>query len=156
MVDGLEITASIIAVLQLTNEVIKYGLDFADAPKAIVSLREGLKSLQVLLKQLNSRYESAKRQETSPPWLQSLKRFVPDLREAIEEAMTKLMPKKQWMNTKAYQRITWHFWKDKLDEICNTISHYLIAINVILALKYDETIEGTRDLVKEGIEHNKV
>ena len=78
------------------------------------------------------------------------------LKGAIKEAMTKLNPTKEWKKTKAYQRTTWRFRKDKFDEIHNTVNRYLNAINVILTLKDDETIGETRDLVKEGNEYSRV
>ena len=140
MGDPLSVTASIIAVLQLTNKVIKHGLDFAHAPKAILSLKEDLKSLQLLLNRLNDRCENGLHgQKTSPPWLQGLWEvrgprvdqhgslvyeyvgFVWNLRQAINEAMTKLNPTKEWKKTKAYQKTTWHFRKDTFEEIQNTI-----------------------------------
>lgn len=58
MTDPLSVTASIIAVLQIRSEVVKYGLDFADAPVSIVKVEE-VESLQLLLKQLKDRCENA-------------------------------------------------------------------------------------------------
>ena len=168
--DPLSVTASIIAVLQMTNEVVKYGLDFAEAPKALSDLKREFESLQYLLKQLKIRCDKAQCQKPPPPWLQGLwkVRHVPDkngyeyggfvwqLSEAIKEAMAKLLPSKEWKKTEAYQRITWHFKKEKFDEIHNSISRCLNAINFALTLKDEETIEETRDLVKEGNEYNRV
>ena len=71
MGDPLSVTASIIAVLQLTSEVIEFCLDLANAPKAILSLKEEVESLQLLLKQLKERCEKTLHdQKTPPPWLQ--------------------------------------------------------------------------------------
>ena len=170
MGDPLSVTASIIAVLQITGEVYKYGLDFAEAPKAILSLKGEVESLRHLLERLKNRCENAQCQKPPPTWLQGLWEvrhtphnngyeyggFVWNLQEAVKEAMGKLLPSKEWKKTEAYQRITWHFRKDKIDEIHNTINRYLNAINVILALKDDETIGETRDLVKEGNEYSRV
>ena len=170
MGDPLSVTASIIAVLQITGEVYKYGLDFAEAPKAISSLKGEVESLQHLLKQLKERCERAQGQEPPPTWLQGLWEvhhtrhknvyeyggFVWQLQEAINEAMGKLLPSKQWWKTQEYKRITWHFRKDKIDEIHNTVNRYLNAINVILTLKDEDMIGETRDLVKEGNEYSRV
>ena len=170
MVDPLSVTVGIIALVQFTSDVCKYGLDFAEAPKAILSLKGEIQSLQHLLERLQNRCERDQSQEPPPPWLQGLWEvrpapdkngyeyggFVGRLMKAVEEAMTKLNPTKEWKKTKAYQRTTWHSRKDKFDEIHNTINRHLIAINVILTLKDDETIGETRNLVKEGNEYNKV
>ena len=146
--DPLSVTASIIAVLQITGEVIKYGVDFAGAPKEIKSLNGEVKSLHHLLELLKNRCKDAQRQDPPPPWLRVLGEV--QLKTAVEEAFVKLNPKKQWKKTEAYQRITWHTKKDKIQEIRNTINHFLTTINVILAIKDDQTIEETGDLVKGG------
>ena len=44
MGDPLSVTASIIAVLQSTSEVIDFCLDLANSPKAILSLKEEVES----------------------------------------------------------------------------------------------------------------
>ena len=175
MADPLSITASIIAVLQLTNEVIKYGLDFKNAPKAILSLKKDVQSLQKLLERLKNRCENALHaHKSAPPWLQCLWEvrrrtlqdgsyeyeyggFIQNLRQAIDEAMAKLNPTREWKKTETYQRITWHFKKDTLEEIQNAIQKCLIEINTTLALKDDETLdevketlEQVKDLVKKG------
>ena len=164
MGDPLSVTASIIAVLQITGEVYKYGLDFAEAPKAILRLKGEVESLRHLLKRLKNRCDNAQRQKPPPIWLQGLWEvrhspdkngyeyggFVWQLSEAVKEAMGKLLPNKEWKRTEAYQRFTWHFKKEKIDEIHNTINRYLNEINGVLNLKDDEMIEETRDLVKEG------
>ena len=73
MADPLSITASIIAILQLTNEVIKYSLDFKNAPKAILSLKKNIQSLQKLLERLKNRCENTLHAyKSTPPWLQCL------------------------------------------------------------------------------------
>ena len=73
MGDPLSVTADIIAVLQLTSEVIEFGLDFANAPKAILSLKDEVESLRLLLKQLKDRCEKTVHgQKTPRPSLQGL------------------------------------------------------------------------------------
>ena len=151
--DPLSITASIIAVLQITSEVVKYGLDFAGAPKEILDLKRQVESLHHLLELLEDRCNGAQCQDPPPPWLRVLSEV--QLKTAVEEAFVKLNPNKEWKNTKAYQRITWHSRKDKINEIHNTINRYVNEITLILTLKDGETIEETRDRVKEGNEYNR-
>ena len=59
MADPLSITVSIVAILQLISEVIKFGLDFADVFKAILSLKNDVKFLRQLLKRLKARCDKA-------------------------------------------------------------------------------------------------
>ena len=173
MGDPLSIISGIVAVLQITSEVVKYGLDVADAPKAILDLKDEAESLLHLLKQLKQRCENALHPQKSPPdWLKGLwevhRRFDKDrgwiveyrgavwrLTQAVNEAMAKLNPTKEWKNTETCRRITWRFRKEKFDEIRNSINRSLTAINMILELKNNETIEELKDLVKGGAEYNR-
>ena len=168
MGDPLSITAGIIAVLQFTNEVIEYGLDFAHAPKVVSRLKKDFQSLQQLLDRLKDRCESTLHaHKFSPPWFQGLWEvhrrplrngsyeyeyggFIWDLRQAIDEAMAKLNPTREWKKREAYQRFTWYFKKDTIKEIQKIIQRYLTAITTTLALKHDETLEEVKDLVKKG------
>ncbi|CAF9939508.1 hypothetical protein IMSHALPRED_001530 [Imshaugia aleurites] len=168
MGDPLSITAGIIAVLQFTKEVIEYGLDFAHAPKVVSRLKKDFQSLQQLLDRLKDRCESTLRAHNfSPPWFQGLWEvhrrplrngsyeyeyggFIWDLRQAIDEAMAKLNPTREWKKREAYQRFTWYFKKDTIKEIQKIIQRYLTAITTTLALKHDETLEEVKDLVKKG------
>ena len=170
MADPLSLTASIIAVLQLTSEVVEYGLDFADAPESILKVKEEVESLQLLLKQLQDRCKDAQSRGIPSPWLQGLwevrrarseknryeyKGYVWQLTQAIEEAMAKLNPTKEWKNKEVYQRITWHFKKEKFGEIFDTIHRCMNAITMALTLKDNETIEDLRDHVLEGNEYGR-
>lgn len=70
--------------------------------------------------------------------------------------MAKLNPTKEWKNKEVYQRITWHFKKENLGEIFDTIDGCINAIDMALTLKDNEMIEKSRDLVMEGNENNRV
>ena len=180
--DPLSITAGIIAILDTTEKVIKYGLDFAGAIKEIQVLKEEFESLHSVLVRLLERCENAQRTnpDETPPWLRGLwevrsgrpdksgvpvpeyKGMIAQLKEAIEEAAAKLNPSRQWKKTEAYQRVTWHHKKESFTEIRNTVSRCFNAINTILALNNDETLGETldlmrenRDLVKENSEYTK-
>ena len=83
MADPFSVTVDIIAVLQFISGVCEYGLDFAEADKAIMSLNGEFESLQHLLERLKNRCESAQCQEILPSWLQDLweVRPTPDKKE---------------------------------------------------------------------------
>jgi len=166
MTDPLSISVGIIAILDITGRVIKYGLDFAGAPKEIRELKEKLESLESVLRRLMERCDNAQRSnpdETSP-WLRGLwevrgRRFdkngvwvfeyrgiVAELKQAIEDAVAKLNPSREWKKNEAYQRARWHYKKDTFTEILTTISSCFATINAILALKNDETLSETLNL----------
>ena len=76
--------------------------------------------------------------------------LVPQLKQTVDEAMAKFNPTKEWKNTAACQRFTWHHRKDKFQEIRNAIQKWLTMINTILLLKDDATREEMTNLLKEG------
>ena len=174
MADPLSVSAGILAILDATEKVIKYGFDFANAIKEIGVLKEEFQSLYVVLVRLLERCENAQKSNPhqTPPWLRGLwelrphrdehgevvfeyKGTVPQLKQAIEEAATKMNPSKEWKKTAAYQRTTWHFHKDTIKDIQTTVSRCFNVINTILALKNDESLTETLDLMKESSEFTK-
>ena len=174
--DPLSITAGILAILDTTEKVIKYGLDFAGAPKETRVLKENLETLQSLLKRLLVRCEKARgsHSDEEPPWLRGLwearpGRFnrdgvwvieytgvVAQLQQVIEEMAVKLNPSRAWKRTEAYQRATWHYRKDAFTEMQKTVTECCVRINTILALNNDETLNETLVVVKENNESTKI
>ena len=173
--DPLSITSGILTVLDITQRVIKYALDFAGAPKETRALKESFETLQSLLKRLLVRCEKARdsHPDEEPPWLRGLwevrgRRFtrdgvwvfeykgvVAELQQVIEEMAVKLNPSRAWQRAEAYQRATWHYKKDAFTEMQTTITRCCIAINTILALNNDETLNETLVVVKENSEFTK-
>ena len=173
--DPLSITAGILALLDTTEKVIKYGLDFAGATKEIRVLKENLETLESLLTRLMARCENAQKlqPDDEAPWLRGLwevrsgrfdkdhvwvfeyKGIVAQLKEVIEEMVVKLNPSKDWKRTEAYQRAAWHYRKETIAEMHTTVTRCCVAINTILALNNDETLNETLDLMKENSEYTK-
>jgi ankyrin repeat protein len=174
MTDPLSISVGIIAILDITNRAIKYGLDFAGAPKEIQELKEKFESLESVLRRLMERCDNAQKSDPdkTSPWLRGLwevrggrfdkngvwvfvyKGIVAELKQAIEDAVAKLNPSREWKKAEAYQRARWHYKKDTFTEILTTVSSCFAAINTILALKNDETLSETLSLVKENNEYS--
>ena len=174
--DPLSISAAILAILDTTEKVVKYGLDFATAPKEVRVLKENLETLESLLTRLLVRCENAQKNQPDeePPWLQGLwevrnrrfdkdgtwvfeyKGMVAQLKQVVEEMVAKLNPSKDWKRTEAYQRATWHYRKDSFAEMHATVTRCCVAINTILALNNDETLNETLDLMKENSEYTKI
>lgn len=160
--------------LDITDRVIKYGLDFAGALKEIQELKQRFESLASVLRRLMERCENAQKSdpdETSS-WLRGLweirggrfdkdgvwvfeyKGIVAELKQAIEDAVAKLNPSREWKKAEAYQRARWSYKKDTFTEITTTVSSCFAAINTILALQNDETLSETLGLVKENNEYS--
>lgn len=174
--DPLSISAGILAILDTTEKVIKYGLDFAGAPKETRVLKENLETLQSLLKRLLVRCEKARdsHPDEEPPWLRGLwevsgRRFnrdgvwsfeykgvVAQLQQVIEEMAVKLNPSRAWQRTEAYQRATWHYRKDAFTEMQKTVTECCVRINTILALNNDETLNEALVVMKMNSESTKI
>ena len=175
MTDPLSISAGILAILQITEKVVKYGFEFAGAIKEIRDLKEEFESLHSVLVRLMERCENAQKShpDEPPPWLRGLwevrggkfdkngvwvfeyRGMVAQLKQAIEEAATKLNPSREWQKSEAYQRASWHHRKDTFSEIRTTVSRCFNAINTILALNNDETLNETLELMKESSQYTK-
>ena len=175
MTDPLSITAGVLAILQITEKVVKYGFEFAGAIKETRELKEEFEALHSVLERLLVRCENAQKSnpDESPPWLRGLwevrggrfdkngvwvfeyRGMIAQLKQAIEEAAAKLNPSREWKKTEAYQRATWHYRKDAFSEIRTTVSRCFDAINTILALNNDETLNETLELMKENSQYTK-
>ena len=174
--DALSVTSGILTVLDTTEKVIKYALDFAGAPREIRALKEHFETLQSLLKRLLVRCEKARdsHPDEEPPWLRGLwevrgrrftrdgvwvfeyKGIVAELQQVIEEMAVKLNPSRAWQRAEAYQRATWHHRKDAFTEMQTTITRCCTAINTILALNNDETLNETLNVMKENSELTRI
>ena len=173
--DPLSITSGILTVLDTTQRVIKYALDFAGAPKETRALKESFETLQSLLERLLVRCEKARdsHPDEEPLWLRGLwevrgrrftrdgvwvfeyKGIVAELQQVIEEMAVKLNPSRKWQRAEAYQRATWHYRKDDITEMQTTITRCCVVINTILALNNDETLNETLVVMKENSEFTK-
>ena len=174
--DPLSITSGILTILDTTEKVVKYGLDFAGASKETRVLKENFETLQSLLKRLLVRCEKAQdsQPDEEPPWLRGLwevrgRRFnrdgvwifeykgtVAQLQQVIEEMAVKLNPSRAWQRAEAYQRATWHYKKDAFTEMQTTITRCCVAINTILALNNDETLNETLVVIKKNSESTRI
>lgn len=173
--DPLSIVAGILAILDTTQRVIKFGVDVAAAPKEIRSLKANLENLESLLLRLMVRCENALKSQPDgePPWLRGLwevrsRRFdkdgrwifeykgaVAQLKDVIEEMAAKLNPSADWKRGEAFQRTTWHFRKDTFTEMHATVTRCCSAITTILTLNNDETLNQTLDFLRDNSEYNK-
>lgn len=161
--------ASIIQLIQASQEILKYGSEFAEAPSNIRNLQTSLENLESLLKRLQDRCEDA---PIDAPWLQGLwqvkevenggnvpvehKGVLAELWQTIDRLSRKLNPSKNWKKTEVWQRSTYYFKKDLITEIQSDVTRYLGEINIALALKNDETSSEILNSIKADRDANKV
>lgn len=181
MTDPLSITAGIIAILETTEKVIDYGLDFIEAIEKRRVLQENLETFASLLKRLrvwcDDALSSQPDPETPPPWLQGLWEVQPDsghwddngvwvhrykgsvaqFKQIIDDMSTRLAPSTKFIKkSEIYQRATWHWNKDAFTKIHTDITQCCTVMNTFFLLKSDETQKKVLDSVKDYGEYNKI
>ena len=121
MSDPLSITASIIAVLQLTNAVVSFLKDIKGGSEDRVRLRDEIWSTISLLEMLKYRVEEAETGDMHSRWDQKLSLVGPlnQLKHLLERLVSKLAPANRLERT--IQKIMWPFDKNELKEILLTI-----------------------------------
>lgn len=74
MTDPFSISVGILAILDITERVLKYAFDAAGAIKEIQELKEKFESLESVLRRLMERCENAKKSDPDEPspWLRGL------------------------------------------------------------------------------------
>ncbi|KAI9750697.1 MAG: hypothetical protein M1835_001344, partial [Candelina submexicana] len=165
MADPVSIIGTVISLIQFTEMVIKYSQDFKEASKEIVQLKAGLENLTTVAKLLQRRCETA---EPNAPWLQGLYevrggqldkdgKWIPkyggalaQLKSDIEGIATELNPSQGWKKSEYYQKIKWHYSKPGLMGMLRKVTDSMTTINLILALKSDETGTEVLTLMKEN------
>ena len=165
MSTALGIASSIVTLIETTKWLVVYGLDFAEAPRAIQELKASLGNLTSLLERLRVHCENT---PVNAPWLQGLyqvqivekdgkstveiRGVLGELQQTIEKISIKLNPSKKWKQSEMWQRPMWHFLKESIKESQADIQRYLGVITAILTLKNDETSTEILRIQKEDIE----
>ena len=104
IMDPLSITASVIAILQLTGEVIKYLSDVADAPKECQQCTIEASNLHNLLINLRYRLEQG---QTGDPWFTAIRTLnvengpLDQYKQALEQLRSKMKTRLVWRFSKA-------------------------------------------------------
>ena len=180
MSDPLSISVAILAILDSTERVIKYGVDFIEAIDKKQTLRDNLESFHSLLKKLKLRCDDALKSQSDPdsppPWLRGLwevkpgsghrnkdgvwvyeyKGVMAQFKQIIDEMSAQLEPSTNFIKkSEVYQRATWHYKKDAFTQMHTDITRCCAMINTILALNSDETLKEVHDSVKDYGEYNR-
>lgn len=122
MADPLSISASIIAILELTGTVVQYVNDVKDASAERLRIRDQISSTSFLLYMLKDLIQQA---HSSEPWLsrvQSLgvpKGPLEQFKSALEQLALRLAPPKGLKGIG--KALTWPFQREEIKEILITI-----------------------------------
>ena len=134
--DPLSVSASTVALLQLTGTVITYLSDVKGGPKELQRLRLELSSVLSLLMTLQDQANQVTKDDACSSTLNSLN--VPNgpfqqLHSALELLASKLAPVEGWK--KVGKAIKWPFEKEEVQEVRNTIER--LKALLILARQND-------------------
>ena len=133
MADPLCISASIIAVLQLTSTVVQYINDVKDASEERLRIRDEISSTSFLLYMLKDRIQQARSGEL---WLSSVQSLdVPNgpldqFRRALEQLASRLAPSKGLR--KIRKALVWPFQREEIKEILSTIERQKLLFDLTL------------------------
>ena len=135
--DPLSITASIIALLQLTRSVLDYLKDFKDASEDRFRLMGELSGLKCLLSLLETRVNESK---AGDPWLDNTVRVLDDpngLLDQFKSDLARLASKPGGGGAvKAFvKKMTWSFEKTEIKDLLSKIER--VKTLVLLALAND-------------------
>jgi hypothetical protein len=135
--DGLSAAASIIAVLQLTGNVITYLNDVKDAPKECQQCTIEVSNLQNLL--INLRYRFEQGQKTDP-WFTTIRALTVEngpfdqYKQALEQLLSKI--EIQHVGQIIGRRLFWTFSKTEITSILKRIERLKSLVNIALEIDH--------------------
>ena len=134
--DPLSVSASIVALLQLSSTVINYLSDVKGGPKDLQSIRLEISSILSLLITLQDQADQATAGDACSPTLRSLN--VPNgpfqqFHSVLERLASRLAPVEGWK--KVGKAFKWPFEKEEMHDILNTIERLKTLLS--LARQHD-------------------
>jgi hypothetical protein len=132
--DPLSITASVIAVLQLTGEAIKYLGDVKDAPKECQQCKNEAENLKSLL--INLLYHLNGASSSNSPWYKAVlelnnnDRLLDQYRQALEELLSKVEKDGLQM------RLLWKFRKEDIASIFARMERVKSLVSIALEMDH--------------------
>jgi hypothetical protein len=135
--DPLSVTASVIAVLQLTAEVIKYLHDVKDAPKECRQCTIEASNLHNLLTNLRYRLEDATNDD---PWYRALRALnvengpLDQYRQALEQLLSRVTSHDGLQ--KVRDRLLWKFSKAEVASILDRMERLKSLISIALEMDH--------------------
>ena len=135
--DPLSITASVIAVLQLTGEVLKYLSDVADAPKECQECTIEASNLHNLLINLRYRLEQG---QTGDPWFTAIRTLnvengpLDQYKQALEQLRSKVDANNGAQKMKT--RLVWRFSKAEVTGILAKMDRLKTLVSIALEMDH--------------------
>ena len=135
--------ASAIAIIDETKKIIRWAIDFWNAPEEHQAVRHELENLDIILQRLQEMCEEA---EPGALWLKSLwrecgeKGTLVELQLVLGELANSMHPTNRIKKSHFVQRSIWHWKKEKITDLQNKINKALQFILVELGLKHDATL----------------
>ena len=129
--DPLSISASIVALLQLTATVIGYTKDAIGAKRDRAQILEEMKALETLLKSLQKRCDQTPAQQGGE-WLETLKSLkdsFDSFKEVVEGLEKKMRPRLGWGKVKC---MIWSLQKADMKELLDSLERYKLLFNLAL------------------------
>jgi hypothetical protein len=135
--DGLSVAASIIAVLQLTGEVIGYLNDVKDAPKECQQCTIEASNIQNLLINLRYRLEQG---QAGHPWFTAVRALniengpLDQYKQALEQLLLRVEIQDGVQKVK--RRLLWKFRKEEVASILARIERLKSLVNIALEMDH--------------------
>ena len=135
--------ASALAIIDATQKIIRYAIDFWNAPKEQQQVKDELENLNIILQRLEKMCKDAR---PGAPWLNSLLResgkkgTLVGLKQVLGELADSMHPDNKLMGTRVVQRSIWHWKKEEVTHLQNQINKLLQFIQVEFELKHDATL----------------
>ena len=135
--DGLSVAASIIAVLQLTGQVITYLNDVKDAPKECRKCMVEVSNSNTLLLKLNLRLSESSSQE---PWYAEVQTLavkdgpLDQYKLALQHLLAKVEPTNKVQ--KLAKILTWNFIKEEVASILARMERLKTLVSIALEIDH--------------------
>lgn len=135
--DPLSVTASVIAVLQLTAEVTKYLYDIKDAPKECRQYTIEASNLQNLLTNLHYHVEDA---TSNDPWYTALRALnvengpLDQYKQALEQLLSRVTIQDGLQKIK--RRLIWKFSKAEAESILRRMERLKSLVSIALEMDH--------------------
>jgi hypothetical protein len=149
--DPLSITASTIAIIQISSDIVAYINGTTGATKERKRLRDEIRSCEFILQRLGDQVSDA---EDGNTWSATIKALQgPDaplgrLRDALAVVKAKLEPKKGLKN--AFSSLKWPFDEKEINKIISTIEHEKNLLDLALTNDSGKLVQEIQKTSKEN------
>jgi predicted nuclease with TOPRIM domain len=149
--DPLSITASIIAIIQISSDIVSYVNGATGATKERKRLRDEVRACEFILQRLN---DEASDVEEGNTWSETIKALEgPDaplgrLRDALNIVKAKLEPKKGLKN--AFSTLKWPFDEKEVEKVISAIEREKNLLNLALANNCRKLVQEIKKSSKEN------